>query len=92
MYHFYRGDTPVTHQNQIIEVAKFAPAGGARNTDAQEWCHRGAGFYNKFCGGCGHACNMLACDAADRIYVGDPIHHCVKVLDPAGNLIQWIGC
>jgi hypothetical protein len=91
-YHFYRAETPVTHQNQVIEVVKFGPEGGKRLTDAELWAHRGAGFFNAFCAGCSHHGDMLACDAADRIYAGDPVHHCVKVLDTAGNLIQWIGC
>ena len=43
------------------------------------------------CGGCDFHANLLACDAADRIFVGDVTHYAVKVLDTAGNLIEQFG-
>jgi hypothetical protein len=91
-YHFWRGETPVTHQNQIAEVVKFEPEGGHRQSDAEQWAFREADFINNFCSNCEHRRNMLAVDDADHIFAGDPVHHCVKVLDAAGNVVQWIGC
>jgi hypothetical protein len=43
------------------------------------------------CDMCKFTSNLLACDGADRIKVGDVDHAAVRSLDTAGNLIQRVG-
>jgi hypothetical protein len=88
--YYWRGDHPVTHLSEVIDLVKFGPEGGQRFTGDEKWAHRGAGFYNNVCG-CNHVANLLACDGADRIISGDRIHCTVKIFDTAGNLIQRVG-
>lgn len=88
---FRRGDHPVWEQSDLCYMVKFGPAGGVRNTPTELWSHRG--FSPHPAGGC--QCDwprgVLAIDAADRIFGADSIHHHVKVLDSAGNLITRLG-
>jgi len=90
-YYYQRGDRYVTHLSEIVDVVKFGPLGGVRQTGDERWAHRGAGYVSSICGGCDTDVNTLACDGADRIFSADPIHHRVNVLDPAGHLIARIG-
>jgi hypothetical protein len=88
---FQRGGRPITHQSEVAYVVKFPPGGGARGTPAERWAHRGA-FAGATCGGgCDYHANLLACDGADRIIVGDVCHQRIKVLDTEGNLIAAWG-
>ncbi|MGI6416787.1 MAG: hypothetical protein ACOX1P_14035 [Thermoguttaceae bacterium] len=86
-----RGESPIRTQSGFTHLVKLAAAGGARNTDAELWAHRGVSCTNG--GGC--YCDWpdmhTAVDAADRIFVADIDLHMVKVLDTAGNMIARIG-
>jgi len=86
-----RGDAPIRTQSGFTHLVKLAAAGGARDTDAELWAHRGVSCTNG--GGC--YCDWpdmhTAVDAADRIFVADIDLHLVKVLDTAGNMIARIG-
>jgi hypothetical protein len=86
-----RGAAPVRTQSGFSHVVKLRARGGARDSDAELWAHRGVSCING--GGCN--CDWpdahLAVDAADRIYAADVDLHLVKVLDTAGNMIARIG-
>jgi hypothetical protein len=86
-----RGGQPIRTQSGFGHVVKLDARGGARNTDAELWAHRGVSCTNA--GGC--YCDWpdthLAVDAADRLFVADVDLHVVKVLDTAGNMIARIG-
>jgi hypothetical protein len=87
---FERNGRPIWHQPEVCYVVKFGPNGGDRGTDTELWAHRG-GFAGAVCGWCDFHANLLACDGADRIMVGDVVHYGVEVLDTAGNQIQRFG-
>jgi hypothetical protein len=93
-YHWYWhvGDKkfPVTHPSELRYVVKFNEKGGSRLKGTEEWALKGA-WEAYSCDKCKFTSNLLACDGADRIMVGDVDHAAVKVLDTAGNLIQRIG-
>lgn len=89
-YFFKRDGHPITHQNEVIDLVKFGAYGGRRHSEAEQRSHRGAVFNNAVCA-CNHVVDLLACDGADRIIAGDVVHHCIKILDTAGNLIQRVG-
>ena len=86
-----RGKAPIRTQSGLAHVVKMDAKGGARDTDAELWAHRGVSCTNG--GGC--YCDWpdthVAVDAADRIFVADVDLHMVKVLDSAGNMIARIG-
>jgi len=88
---FRRGERPVWQQSDLCYLVKFGPEGGVRNTESELWAHRG--FSPHSAGGC--QCDwprgVVAIDAADRVFGADAIHHHVKVLDAAGNLIARLG-
>jgi hypothetical protein len=88
---FQRGGYPVWQQSDLCYLVKFGPDGGERNTVAEQWSHRGFSPHT----GSGCVCDwprgIVAVDAADRIYAADGVHHHVKVLDTAGNLVARIG-
>lgn len=88
---FERGGLPVWHQSDLCCLVKFGPGGGMRNTEAELWAHRG---FSPHPGGgcwCDWPRGIVAVDAADRIYAADAVHHHVKVLDTAGNLVARVG-
>ncbi len=80
----------VRHPSEVAYLVKFGPAGGDRGTEKEKWALRG-GFYGQVCSGCDDPLNLLACDGADRIILGDVDHSSVKVVDSAGNLIARFG-
>jgi hypothetical protein len=80
----------VRHPSEVAYLVKFGPAGGDRATGKERWALRG-GFYGQVCSGCDDPLNLLACDGADRIILGDVDHSSVKVVDTAGNVITRFG-
>jgi hypothetical protein len=86
-----RGTHTVRHQSELGYLTKFGPSGGVRNTESEIWAHRG---FSPIPGGrchCDWPANLVAVDAADRVYAADNDHFHVKALDANGNLIARIG-
>ncbi len=83
-------DHIVRHQSEVAYLVKFGPEGGDRGSDQEKWALRG-GFRGQVCPGCDDPLNLLACDGADRIILGDVDHSGVKLVDTAGNLITRFG-
>lgn len=86
-----RGDVPIRTQSGFTHVVKMDARGGARDTDAELWAHRGVSCTNG--GGC--YCDWpdvhLAVDGADRVCVADVDLHMIKILDTAGNMLARVG-
>ncbi len=80
----------VRHKAEVAYLVKFGPKGGKRGTEDEQWALRGA-YLGQVCGGCDTPMNLLACDGADRLILGDVDHSSVKVVDTAGNLITRFG-
>ncbi|MBL7038294.1 MAG: hypothetical protein ISR77_06660 [Pirellulaceae bacterium] len=88
---FKRGAYPVWQQSDLCYLVKFGPEGGERNTATEQWSHRGFSPHTGSGCSCDWPRGIVAVDAADRIYAADAVHHHVKVLDTAGNLVARIG-
>ena len=86
-----RGKTRIRTQSGFTHLVKMDAKGGARNTNAEFWAHRGVSCTNG--GGC--YCDWpdmhVSVDAADRVFVADIDLHMVKILDTAGNMIARFG-
>jgi hypothetical protein len=86
-----RGGEVIRTQSGFTHLVKLSAGGGERDSDAEQWAHRGVSGTNG--GGC--YCDWpdmhTTVDAADRIYAADVDLHMVKVLDTAGNMIARIG-
>jgi hypothetical protein len=80
----------VRHKAEVAYLVKFGPEGGKRGTESEQWALRGA-YLGSVCGGCDTPHNLLACDGADRLILGDVDHSSIKVVDSAGNLITRFG-
>lgn len=86
-----RGGRPVRTQSGLAHVVKMDAQGGARDSDAELWAHRGVSGTGAGGCYCDWPDNHLAIDGADRLFVADVDLHLVKVLDTAGNMITRIG-
>jgi hypothetical protein len=86
-----RAGARIRTQSGFAHLVKMDAKGGARNTEAELWAHRGVSCTNG--GGC--YCDWpdthVAIDAADRIFLADIDLHMVKILDVAGNMIARFG-
>jgi len=80
----------IRHKAEVAYLVKFDPEGGERGSENEQWALRGA-FHGQVCAGCDTPQNLLACDGADRLILGDVDHCSVKVVDTAGNLITRFG-
>lgn len=80
----------VRHKAEVAYLVKFGPEGGDRGTQQEQWALRGA-YFGQVCFGCDTPRNLLACDGADRLILGDVDHNSVKVVDTAGNLVARFG-
>ena len=88
---YTRGDKPLRSQSEITYIRKFGPEGGQVDTQSELWAHRGfSGLADYHCA-CDSPGQLLAVDGADRIWGADIIHHWVKALDTAGNMITRVG-
>ena len=90
-YTMTRGGRPVADQSEICHLLKFGPAGGVRGTESELWAHRGVGIDSGGSCTCRWPGNLLAIDAADRIFAADHSHYQIKAFDAAGNLICRLG-
>ena len=86
-----RGGRPIRTQSGFGHVVKLDARGGARDTDAERWAHRGVSCTNAGGCYCDWPDNHLAVDGADRLFVADIDLHLIRVLDAAGNMIARIG-
>ena len=86
-----RGDAPIRTQSGLGYVVKIDAGGGDRDTDAEQWAHRGVSGTNAGGCYCDWPDNHLAVDAADRIFAADVDLHLIRVLDTAGNMLARIG-
>jgi hypothetical protein len=86
-----RGDKPIRTQSGFGHVVKLDAGGGARDTEAELWAHRGVSCTNAGGCYCDWPDNHLAIDGADRLFVADIDLHLIRVLDTAGNMVARIG-
>jgi hypothetical protein len=86
-----RGEEEIRTQSGLGHVVKIDAAGGARQTDAEQWAHRGVSGTNAGGCYCDWPDNHLAVDAADRIFAADIDLHLIRLLDTSGNMLARIG-
>ena len=80
----------IRHKAEVAYLVKFGPEGGERGGEKEKWALRGA-YFGQVCAGCDTPRDLLACDGADRLILGDVDHNSIKVVDTAGNLITRFG-
>ncbi len=86
-----RGENLIRTQSGFGHVVKLDAGGGARDTEAEHWAHRGVSCTNAGGCYCDWPDNHLAIDGADRLFVADIDLHLIRVLDTAGNMLARIG-